>query len=126
MSIIKATSKDGFAVCLDSLYIQRSGLGYLVGTPERIRSHFLNNGLPELINSKYGTMNSYVVPPPEGNLPTYVMIADLRSTPIDDKYDLSGLILCWFVEDLCTPLPDLFAHILTDFMWRDHAVDGDY
>jgi hypothetical protein len=126
MSIIQATSKDGFVVCLDSLYIQRSGLGYLVGTPDRIRSHFLNDGLLELINSKYRTMNSYVVAPPEGELPAYVIIADLTSNPIDDKYDISGLILCWFVDNLCTPLPDLFTHILADFTWRDHALDGDY
>ena len=126
MSIIQATSKDGFVVCLDSFYIQRSGLGYLVGTPERIRSHFLNDGLPELINSKYRTMNSYVVAPPEGNLPPYVILADLTSNTIDDKNDISGLILCWFVDDLSTPLPDLIKRVLSEFVWRDHACDGDY
>lgn len=123
---MQATSQDGFEVTLESTYIQRVALGYYAGSRESVREDFLSNALGELVARIYPDWRSHVIPPPEGKFPAYVILADLGSTPIESKNDISGLVLCWFVNDLHTPVPQLLTRVISSFNWGEHAKDGMY
>ena len=112
---------SGHRVLLLSLHIQYFLRGFMAGHPDCWRALVLHR-LPAkakwLFGDSYGLVVKELV---EGIIPRYVLLAEFTDYS-------SGLVVCWFAEDLAD-LEGQFVENIGTVDWVKHAVrfpDGEY
>ena len=114
---------SGRDVNLDEFYVHESARGYLQGKPN------LEDALRELpanVSRIFGDDRALLVRrPPPGPLPFYTFYAYLRSSePLHPEADCSGLIVCWFGNNLPESVRSCIASQLETLDWDRHAKDA--
>ena len=116
---------SGRDVSLQQLHIRVSELGFLVGSPARIRAEVLHS-LPAEITRRYGPGFLLREPPP-GRLPAYTFFAELVShQPLSPGADCSRLVVCWFGNMLPQSIRAAIDSELQSLEWEKHASDFSY
>lgn len=117
---------SGRDVLLEQFHVQSSALGFLEGSPERIRAEVLRN-LPAEVSKRYGNTGLLLREPAAGPLPAYAFFADLHSyEPVQPGADCSHLVVCWFGDSLPESVRGVVASQLETLDWNKYAKDGQY
>jgi hypothetical protein len=116
---------SGREVLLQQLHVQRFELGGLEGKPERTRDRVLQE-LPNRAHTLYPGDNGLLIKELRPDCyPRFTFLAELHSfQPVHPEADCSGLIVCWFSDQVPVNLDELVAQSLRDVVWEDHAVDS--
>lgn len=125
MSETRFATSTGRSVRLDQLRIRTSTLGYLEGTPERIR-HEVLKGIPDEVRG-FGWTGLLLHEPPPGPLPMYTYFLALHSeVPLSAENSFSSLVSVWFADSLPRALESELADHVQRIDWDKRAVDGNW
>ncbi len=117
---------SGREVSLRQLHVELSTLGVLEGRFEFIRQQVIEFAPRRAMGLFGADIGLCLMPPPPGELPTYLFFADLVSfEPVHDGA-FSSLAVCWFVDTLPADLVAHLAETLRAVDWDALAVDGDF
>ncbi|MFZ4682817.1 MAG: hypothetical protein ACOYMS_09960, partial [Terrimicrobiaceae bacterium] len=117
MSKLSFTTGSGRKVYFEQLTIRISSLGFLEGSPERIRSAVLRR-LPGEVCGVSGQWGLFLREPPPGPLPAFTFIAQFHSAPIGAEANSSSLVVVWFANTLPDCLPVELLTQLEGIEWE--------
>lgn len=115
----------GRDVSIAQLHIRVSDLGYLAGSSAVIRAGVLRD-LPDEVQNTFGPAGLLVRKPRAGHLPQFTFFLELKSSPMNPKYDCSKLVVVWFADTLPQDLPQEVASKTSGIVWEKHAKDCQF
>lgn len=118
----------GRDVYVEEIRIALSTLGHYAGSADAIRAEVIRR-LPDRAFDQFpGSGGVLVKPVPEGELPAFTFMVSLacRQPVFDPAADFSGLVVCWFTDDVETSLPEMIHREICSVEWDKHAVDVNF
>jgi hypothetical protein len=121
------TTKCGRKVYLEQVHFRPFALGVLEGSPETAKKLVLDD-MEDAAKRIYGGARAVFIEPltaPANEYPKLVYFCDFVCYhPINPEAHCSGLVTCWFSDEVAEPIREFVAARIARIDWGHYAADG--